>query len=941
MQNDIFELAKQTDIVSYLDSVYNIKVGSKPTHCPLCGPNKTPSFTKMSSAPVVKCHKCMSKATNIIDFVMLKENLNHIEATKKICADMGYILDDGLSDEERAKRQKELEKKRVKLKAEYEAREKREQEEAKRLKQDARVLMKNQAPRLIELAKLEQNKEKFKHLFNFSDMLTAWSEYIGYSPEHDSVCIVNQDTSKDEIYNIKYRQKFIYDSKNKCLSDERIAGKWISQSHCTTHPFPFEYFKTHDDNKVVVCFGDKDALNLLSLGVNTLTLGGISMSFEPWAEEFKGKDVYIFPDNQLVEYEASLRVYKELKAYAKDIHIVSFFHIDKSLKSGYDVSDFILDKKLKRKEDFFELIKFAIFKPTNDFIDEALLFYPKDERLEQKLLSYKTEVKKEDFSTVSKRLLKDIPAIKGDLDELIRSCELSLQALRDSKYKNKFLKVLDGDEKGEVFLNALKTALKKEQRLYDSFKKQHLADVAIAFIEGAKQNNCDITTLRRGLYVWTGTHHLKIDDKEFKTFLIQSWAKVAKIPIKQQTSDFITKLVNDIYLRGFALDNIRAEQKARVINFLNGTAYLYENGHFSFKNGHDISDACINMLEFDFNKNATAPKWQSFLDDVLPNRTEQEALMEFIGYCFYPSHSFQKFLFLLGGGANGKSIVLNVIRKFFGKNISNLDIQQLAKHELVGIEGKYINIGSEIKSTGLNDGQLENLKKLTAGEPVQIDPKNAPPYDIDKHDIPKMIFAGNAKIAGNLDGGIFRRNLLLNFDAQIPEEKQIKNLEDRFNDELSGIFNMALKGLMRLLRRGKFSMSEDMVKALDEYKEEANPVLAYANENLSVDSEMMISKKLLYLHYKAWAEERGHNQMSERNFFGRIKAIFKDTGYTQPKYEAKYCEFIGQRPRFITGLRISREQINTITHNKLDILTEEMNVSIKLKVPISLIYEEE
>ncbi|MGP1485046.1 MAG: hypothetical protein ACTTJC_02965 [Campylobacter sp.] len=61
--------------------------------------------------------------------------------------------------------------------------------------------------------------------------------------------------------------------------------------------------------------------------------------------------------------------------------------------------------------------------------------------------------------------------------------------------------------------------------------------------------------------------------------------------------------------------------------------------------------------------------------------------MEFIGYCFLLAHDFESFLFLYGkSGANGKSVTLDTIRKFFGdENVSSLQLQQFEGHKTVAL----------------------------------------------------------------------------------------------------------------------------------------------------------------------------------------------------------------------------------------------------------------
>lgn len=942
---DFFSMAKAVDIKSYLENFYKIEFDKHNfAICPFCGSSKTKAFSLSPKKQIVKCFSCMPKALNIVNFVMEAEKLSNHQAAKKICIDMGlYAGDDGLSEEDRKKRQEELAKKQAELQKQREIKREEEAKKDAELKKYAFKKMGEITPKLIEY--LDEHREIFDDIakiIKWSPLLDEWwFDYLGYDEFQKSLVIINQVRSRKKVYNIKHQKKWEWDPVGKkYIVGSRNPGKWISYPNSTTYPFPYEYFKNNEDERVVISFGEKDSLNLLSYGINTLTLGGISNSFEPFKNMLKGKIVYIFPDHQLIEYLSAMARYEELKTVAKEIYIVSFLHIDKTLPQKYDISDFIFDKSFDDKEEFFESIQYSCFKLTNSFIEDLTEFFSDDEKLCQRAYGFRTGAKALKFRDIQEEIVKVAKPVKSEMDEEINATEEWLIKVNTTAdMKRKFIQFVGSlfDDKADEYTEKLKLALDHKQRLFKQFRKHTEVDVTAALVRDAKASGHEIASYRDDLYIWTGSHYQKLGLKELKVFIMQEWMPAAKVNMKQRVPDFIEKMVKGIFLRATALEKFKDEQNYRVINFKNGTAYLYNSGKLVFRQNHLKADAMINVLPINYDKNAKATKWKKFLNDVLPDKVEQNALMEFIGYCFLNTHSYQKFLFLLGTGANGKSIVLNVIKKFFGEEmVSYVDLQQLHSHEMIGIDGKYINIGSEINPKGLDKGQIENLKKLTAGEPTQLNPKNATPYNISGGEIPKFIFSGNNKPQGNLDGGLFRRMLLLNFDKVITKEKRIQALETRFEDEMSGIFNMAMEGLKRLLENGDFSESDNMVRNLQEYKEEANPVLAYFNEYIVMDDEYMVPRKFLYAHYKAWAEERGHHIASERTFYSRLRDINKDIKDKRTNYDGVFKEIIGKNPRFMENIRVKREGIEELKIDKQDIKTEDISLSKKYKIPVSV-----
>jgi len=940
---DLFALAKTVDIKDYIEAFYTLEFDSHHfAECPFCGSNKTKAFSIAPKKGIVKCFSCMPRALGLVDFVMEMEKCSNHDAAKTICQNMGLVAkeESGLSAEEQKAKEEANAKQRAELKALRDAKREKEEKEEAKLHKSASERMKKEAPVMLQaFSQRSDLKEEAKALFRWSDKMDVWYfDYIGYDSAHDSLVIVNQNRRTNEVFNIKHRQKWAWDAVAKRFNEgERSSGKWISQHGSKVSPFPLEYFEGHEDERVILSFGEKDALNLLSYDINTLTLGGISNSFEPFVELLRNKVVYIWADHQLIEYIAAMARYKEIEGVAKDIYIVSFLHIDKTLPQKYDISDFIFGNAFRDKEEIFARIEYSCFKLTNSFVEDVANYFYEEPKLLERLDAFRVGAKSKKFRDIEADIVKIAKPVKSEMDAEINACESMLQQAKRSGLIKDFQEFLSTAkrEDAEEFVETFKLAIDYKARLFNLFRKHHEVDATIAFVNDARASGHELATYRERMYIWTGSHYQELSDKELKVFMLQKWMKAASVNMKQQTPDFVAKVVEGVFYRSTPLERLKEEQNYRIINFDNGTAYLYNNGKFVFRSKHLKADGMTSMLPISYKEEEKAPKWKRFLNEVLPDRTEQDALMEFIGYCFLNTHSFQKFLFLLGSGANGKSIVLNVIKKFFGREMtSNVDLQQLFSHELIGIENKYINIGSEINPKGLDKGQIENLKKLTAGESTQLNPKNATPYDISGGEIPKFIFSGNNKPQGNLDGGLFRRMLLLNFNKTISKEERIQSLEDRFEDEMSGIFNLAMEGLTRLLKQGDFSTSENMRRNLSEYQEEANPILAYVNENITMDKSSMIARKFLYAHYKKWAEERGHHSASERTFYSKLRDVIKDANDIQPSYNALHADVLGNRPRFIENIRVEESIIEDFIVDKREIKTGDINIDIKLRLPI-------
>ena len=316
------------------------------------------------------------------------------------------------------------------------------------------------------------------------------------------------------------------------------------------------------------------------------------------------------------------------------------------------------------------------------------------------------------------------------------------------------------------------------------------------------------------------------------------------------------------------------------------------------------------------------------------NDEDRLTLMEFIGYCFLPSHDYEAFLFLYGkSGSNGKSVILDVLRSFFGEdNVSNLQLQQLEGHELHGLANKMLNIGSEIDKLGVDKGQFSNLKALVSPrDQIQINPKNQQPYSLKPEDKPKFAFAGNDKPKSNIDNAVFRRMLLIGFDKEIKDDEKIRGLSERFSDELDGIFALALDGLKRLVTNGKFTKGQKMQDALNEYKDEVNPTRVFIRDAIVFNKNRFVPNKYLYMLYSEFAKERGNKPMSQTKFIQVLKDEFAMAGVkfaTLARRSSIPRIGLGSVERGFAGIDINSDfDITSISFNGATIDLENMSES--------------
>ena len=884
--NELFTHAKSVDFKEYVETFYSKEFKGKKTLCDFHDDTKESASIGLTKAgnPIYTCFSCGAQKS-IIDYVMEKSKLTNFEAAKKICIDMNIYREDDfvereLSDEDKkeyAAKQLVREKELAKRNAQLEVKKAKRVAALERTQNNVANRLKNQAPQFAEnFLRLDQQiKDELLSMFIRPEKVSVWAyDYLGYDYEHDSVCILNRRTEAQggDVFNIKHRQKYLWED-NAINKEMRLDGKWISAAYCRTEPFPLDYHFEHKDNRLVICEGEKDALNLLAYNINTLTLGGVSNSWENHTSYVKDKDVYIWFDHDKAGYENAVKRAKEFALVAKSVRIVSFMHLDRTLENKYDVSDYLFDQKFLDKENLFESLAFSCFGVSNQLIEEFATFYDEEKFTKSIYKERSLAVRKEFTKDITHILMQKSTSVGSSTDKELEELE---QRIKDaSKLKNVFKGAgLNEDEAVKKIIDALslKTTLVSQHR------KMGESDIADHLLALAKREGFEFGSYRDELYIWNGMHFEKLTKDQVIRFIID-WMQdpqSGRVNQKQRTPDMVDKIIRHLKYKGTHLEPIKIRQNKagiRVINMLNGALIIYESGKYSFKHLHDPQDGCISILDIEYKKDAKAPKWNKFLQRILPNELERKALMQFFGYTLYPKHLYETFMFFYGeSGANGKSVVLETMRRCFGEeSVSSLDLQQFEGHQIGGLEGKLLNIGAELDAKNLRDGQLSNLKKIAGGEPLFFNPKGTAGYNILGQNIPKCIFAGNSKPYQGMDGGVFRRMIFLNFIANIPVSERVEKLSERFNDELGGIINIALEELTGLIRAGKFAESEAMLSAKDEYKIQTDPILAYAKDHICVNPELMIPRKYIYAHYKTWCEQSGHHAMAQKGFLEKLK----------------------------------------------------------------------
>jgi putative DNA primase/helicase len=447
-----------------------------------------------------------------------------------------------------------------------------------------------------------------------------------------------------------------------------------------------------------------------------------------------------------------------------------------------------------------------------------------------------------------------------------------LEGLKAVEYAKKAKEGLEYKLKDPKLSEEQKDQIKKELEEFKLNEKHFLIITIEEITNLARKNKWGLCKNLDFIYLYNGAYWKSIDKEEFQKFLGEASEKMGVGKYTAKYFQFREKLFKQFISSEYLPAPQRPKDRV-FINLLNGTFEITDKPYLrSFV----ASDFIKYQLPFLYNKDATAPKFMAFLDRVLPEKDKQAVLCEFLGYVFIP-HSqlkLEKALFLYGSGANGKSVIYDIIKELLGpQNTSEYTLQNLTDlqgYYRASIGDKLVNYASEI------NGKLDStrFKSLASGEAMEARLPYGNPFIIS--DYAKLIFNTNELPKDvEFNNAFFRRFIIIPFEVTIPEKEQNKSLaKEIIKDELPGVFNWVLEGLKRLLTQKKFSESESIEKALDQFRTESDTVKRFLEEEgYKSDPEKRIPLKDIYQQYRNFAIDEGNRVLSSQSLRKRLESL--------------------------------------------------------------------
>jgi putative DNA primase/helicase len=401
-------------------------------------------------------------------------------------------------------------------------------------------------------------------------------------------------------------------------------------------------------------------------------------------------------------------------------------------------------------------------------------------------------------------------------------------------------------------------------------ERDYIIIAAEEIVDQLHQCDWELSFKNDSICLYNGSHWKSLSQNEVIHFLGKSSEKLGINHGITKYYQFRERLVKQV--KSLALMNLTDDMSdITLINLKNGTLEISPET-INFREFRK-ADNLFYQLDYNYDPKATAPIFFKFLNKVLPDKDMQMILAEYIGYVFLNQKAFtlDKVLFLIGKGANGKSVIFRIVIKLLGKsNVSCFSLEELTDstgYYRAEIEDKLLNYCSDT-SKRLSSAIF---KQLVSGEPVSARAIYGRPTKL-QH-FAKLMF--NSNEIPNIDHtyASTRRILVLPMDVKIPKQEQDEKLADKITaTELPGILNWALEGLKRLLKNRQFTESKVMDDFINDMGMQADNVKQFLDETgyiISPDNTVLIRD--LYVEYRGFCNESGQKPFIKHIFIQRLK----------------------------------------------------------------------
>lgn len=489
-----------------------------------------------------------------------------------------------------------------------------------------------------------------------------------------------------------------------------------------------------------------------------------------------------------------------------------------------------------------------------------------------------------------KEIVKRYPSV--NIDSII---EKKIKYYRLKPFKGKTKAVwIDKIKEWIEFINQDITE-DKEERKPLSLEKEYI-EKAITNYYGKKDLAKQILSIQPLYYdkarLWWAWHKEKfkwevVDDTDI-LIQVDSLAVINTIQTKERVE---------------ILESLKQESRKVIPKPIKSTWIQFQDTIVDIKSGEEFKATpkyfATNPLPYPLHK-------ERYIETPILDKVFQEwvgedyvkTLYQIISYCMIPSYPLHRIFCFIGGGMNGKSCFLTLLRKFIGEdNVCSTELDTLltSRFEVTRLHKKLVCQMGETNFSEIHKTSM--LKKLSGGDLIGFEYKRKDPFQETNY-AKIMIATNNLPTTTDKTIGFYRRWMIIDFPNQFSEKKDI--LEEIPEEEYEMLAVKCLGILYDLLKEKEFHKEGSIEDRMKKYEDHSDPLEKFLKEYTQEDIESYTWKHEFEKKLNEWCLENKFRTMSEVV----IGKKMKEKGIKQDQRQATWLsQGIQKRYRVWLGIK--------------------------------------
>ena len=351
------------------------------------------------------------------------------------------------------------------------------------------------------------------------------------------------------------------------------------------------------------------------------------------------------------------------------------------------------------------------------------------------------------------------------------------------------------------------------------------------------------------------------DFKEYR------WIRVDEVDVMNLISDKSEANTTKANEKNEILEALRQVSRKKAPKDIKTNWVQFKNKIINIMTG-EIFDATeeyfvTNPIPYELNKDNFDQT--PIMDEIFEQWVGKEyvqTLYEIIAYCLILDYPINRIFCFIGGGMNGKSKYLELLRKFIGQdNVCSTELDTLlsSRFEVTRLHKKLVCQMGETNFNEMNKTSI--LKKLSGGDLIGFEYKKKDPFE-EVNYAKILISTNNLPATTDKTIGFYRRWMIVDFPNQFSEKVDIlkKIPEEEYN-------SLALKCthiLKDLLTKREFTNEGSIEERMKRYENKSNPIKNFLDEFcLTEDPDAQLTKSAFEKKLNDWLKDNKLRSMSD------------------------------------------------------------------------------